>query len=68
MTGVIAHFDKASEYTLQFTVKHTLLFILRIYSRCLAAASNGGRSLSSDFPNSPRRQLPAYNRNSPIAH
>jgi hypothetical protein len=33
-------------------------------SRCLVAASNGGRSPSCGFPNGPRPQLSASNRNS----
>jgi hypothetical protein len=41
-----------------------LLSLLVFTGRCLVAASNGGRSLSSVFPNCPRSQLPPSHSNS----
>jgi hypothetical protein len=43
---------------------HTSLYSHVFNSRCLVAASNGGRSPSSGFPNYPRPQLQASNSNS----
>jgi hypothetical protein len=65
MIGFIELFDTARDYTLLLHT-HT---ITRVYSHvftrpCSVAASNGGRSLSSGFPNYPRPQLPASNSKS----
>jgi hypothetical protein len=52
---------------LHFTVHcytHTSVHIYVFTSRCLTAASNGGRSPSSVFPSCPRPQLPASYSNS----
>jgi hypothetical protein len=71
-------FDTARDYTLQFTAIHTKCpqSVTVSASRCLVAASNGGRSPSSEFPNFPLPQLPASNSNnaqrlncsSPLTH
>jgi hypothetical protein len=52
MTEFIAHFDTLRDYILQFTITHihTSVHSQVFPSRCLVAASNGGRSLSSGFP------------------
>jgi hypothetical protein len=53
MIGFIDLFETARDYTLQYTVTHTVHSHV-FTSRCSAAASNGGRSPSSGFPNYPR--------------
>jgi hypothetical protein len=52
----------ARDYTLQFTFTRQCPQS-RLHCRCLVAASNGGCSLSSGFPNCPRRQIPASHSN-----
>jgi hypothetical protein len=58
MIESIGLFDTASDYTLQFTITHTHTHISvhsNVFtSRYSVAASNGGRSPSSGFPNYPR--------------
>jgi hypothetical protein len=53
-------------HTSQITIGHTrsFKFVTVFISRCLAAAPNGERSLSSGFPNCPRPRLPAAHSNS----
>jgi hypothetical protein len=47
------------------TTAHTKTFQSDVFtSRCLVAASNGGRSPYSGFPNYPRPQLPSSHSNS----
>jgi hypothetical protein len=50
--------------TIPFTVHTHTGVQSRLHCRSLAVASNGRRSLSSEFPNCPRAQLPASNSNS----
>jgi hypothetical protein len=64
MIRFIGPFDTARDYTLQFTITQTSVLSHGLHSRCLVAASNGGRSPFSGFPNYPRPQLPASNSNS----
>jgi hypothetical protein len=64
MTGFIAHFDTARDYTLQFTITQTLVSTAHFQCCCLVAPSNGERSPFSEFPNCSQPQLPAYNSNS----
>jgi hypothetical protein len=53
-------------YTSQITTGHTRFSqsVIPFTNCCLVAASNGGRSPSSGFPNCPRPQLPASHSNS----
>jgi hypothetical protein len=57
----------AHDCTLHFTVTHTRaptsVHSHVFTSRCSVAASNGGRSPFSGFPNYPRAQLPASQSN-----
>jgi hypothetical protein len=53
MVGFIRPFGTASDYTLQFT-SHVFT------SRCLLAASNGGRSPSSGFRNYPQASATSF--------
>jgi hypothetical protein len=57
---------KVGYYTTQINVIHRLMsqFVTVSISRCFAAASKGGRSAFSGFPNCPQPQLPASNSNS----
>jgi hypothetical protein len=68
MIGFIGLFDRARDYILQFTVTythtHTSVHSQVFTSRCSVAASNGGLSLSSRFPNYPWLQLPGSHSNS----
>jgi hypothetical protein len=52
------------EHTCTHTHTHKSVHCHVFISCCLVAASNGGHSLSSGFPNYPRPQLPASNSNS----
>jgi hypothetical protein len=49
--------------TSQTTIGQTKTSVTAFTSRCVVTASNGGRFLSSGFPNCPRPQLPASRRN-----
>jgi hypothetical protein len=55
-----------NSHLLQFIRAHAYIFLTSCVftNRCLVAASNGGRSPSSGFPNFPGPQLPASNSNS----
>jgi hypothetical protein len=66
MIGFIGLFERACDYTLQFTITHTHSIIHSHISinRYTVAASNDGRSSSFGFPNYPRPQLPASHNNS----
>jgi hypothetical protein len=66
MIRFIGLVDTERDYALQFTIIHTQTSAHShvFTSRCSVAASNSGRSASSEFPNYPRPQLPA----SQIAH
>jgi hypothetical protein len=57
MTRFIGRFDTARQFTLQYTITHTLVFTVTSSLLCLVAASSGGRSPSSGFPNCLRPQL-----------
>jgi hypothetical protein len=57
-------FDTTYDYTLQFNVVHTSVHSHVFASCCSVAASNGGRSTSSGFPNHLRPQLQASHSNS----
>jgi hypothetical protein len=52
-------------HTSQITIGHirSSQSVTDFYCRCLVAASNGGRSLSSGHPNCPRPQLQASHSN-----
>jgi hypothetical protein len=55
----------ANSHSLQFTTARTKCSQSTLSTSCwLVAASNGGRSPYSGFPNCPRPQLPASNSNS----
>jgi hypothetical protein len=56
--------DTGRDYTSHFTITHTSVHSHVFTSRCLVAASNGGRSPSSEFLNWPRPQLPTSTSNS----
>jgi hypothetical protein len=56
MIGFIGLFDTVRDYTLQYTVTHTHKRPQSLQCRYLVAASKGGRSLSSGFPNCPLPQ------------
>jgi hypothetical protein len=68
--GFIGLFDRARDYTLQFSVTHTHTHTHTSVhshvstSRRSVAASNSGLFPSSGLPNCPRPQLPASNSNS----
>jgi hypothetical protein len=68
MIGFIGLFDTARDCTLQFTVTrtrtHASVYSHTFSSRCSVAASNGGISPYSGFPNYPRPQLSASNSDS----
>jgi hypothetical protein len=57
----LLHTYTTRNYTSQITIGHTTS---SLPITCLVAASNGGLSLSSGFPNCPRPQLPACESNS----
>jgi hypothetical protein len=52
------------DYTLQITITYRLVLSVSLHCHCLVAASNGGSSPSSAFPNCPRPQLLASHCNS----
>jgi hypothetical protein len=56
--------DFLIQRALRFTIPHTLVPKVTFSLRCLVAASNCRRSLSSEFPNCPWPQLPASHSNS----
>jgi hypothetical protein len=61
----LSHSTWARDYTLQFTITHTDSCPQScLHCHCLVAASNGGLSPSSVFPNHSQPQLPASNSNS----
>jgi hypothetical protein len=62
--GLIGLFDAARDYNSHFTLTYTSDHGQVLSSRCFVAASNGGRSPSSGFPNCLRAQLPASHSNS----
>jgi hypothetical protein len=65
MIRFIGLFDRARDYALQFTIWHTHKCPeSRLHCRCLVAASNGGRSPSSGFPNYRRPHPPVSHSNS----
>jgi hypothetical protein len=62
VVGFIGLFDTARDYTLQVTVTHTSIHSHVFTSRCLIAASNGGRSPYSGFPNYPRTSATSFSQ------
>ncbi|PNF33963.1 hypothetical protein B7P43_G04650 [Cryptotermes secundus] len=64
MTQFIANFDTSHDYTLQFTITHTLVSTVTSSLLLLGSASNGGHFPSSGFLNCPEPQLQAPNTNS----
>jgi hypothetical protein len=64
MTGFIAHFDTARDYTLQITITHTLVSTVISLLPLLGNSFQRRLSLSSRFPYCLRPQLSASNSNS----
>jgi hypothetical protein len=57
MTGFIAHFDSARDYTLQFSITHTLASSVTSSMPLLGRGFQRRMFPSSGFPNCPRPQL-----------
>jgi hypothetical protein len=53
MMSLIIFFDTARDYTLDFTITHTLMPTVMLHFRCFVAAFNGGRSPFTGLPNGP---------------
>jgi hypothetical protein len=64
MTRFIAHFDTEGDYTLQFTITHTLVSTVTSSLPLLGSGFKRRTFPSSVFPNCPRPQLPASKSNS----
>jgi hypothetical protein len=62
--GFIGLFDTACDYTLQFTITHTLVSTVTSSLLLLGSGSQRRTFHSSGFLNGPRSQLPGSNSNS----